>query len=145
MEDAVEYMGIDMAADGTTAKTVVTVVSERERTMALNRVRITAPLPGTKRAGSGQLVEWPVKPDFFEAPASSKFHGCYPGGLAQHSLNVFDRLNAMVCSMNMDVPFESVVIAALLHDVCKVGAYQFRELEDGSLSTEYVWNRNQPK
>ena len=29
---------------------------------------------------------------FFDAPASTKYHGCYDGGLARHSLNVFERL-----------------------------------------------------
>lgn len=35
--------------------------------------------------------------DFFEAPASTRHHGAHPGGLLEHSLNVYHRLRAIVC------------------------------------------------
>lgn len=35
--------------------------------------------------------------DFFEAPASTRHHGAHPGGLLDHSLNVYHRLRAIVC------------------------------------------------
>ena len=35
--------------------------------------------------------------DFFEAPASTRHHGAHPGGLLEHSLNVYNRLRAIVC------------------------------------------------
>lgn len=44
------------------------------------------------RAGAEELLEWLESTDFFEAPASTRFHGTYPGGLVAHSLNVYDQL-----------------------------------------------------
>ena len=70
--------------------------------------------------------------DFFEAPASSKHHGAHPGGLLEHSLNVYHRLRAIVCLETYgeitSAPLEegveeTVAILGLLHDVCKVGVY----------------------
>ena len=44
-----------------------------------------------KREGADRLLEYLLseKSDFFTAPASTRFHGAYPGGLAEHSINVF--------------------------------------------------------
>ena len=44
------------------------------------------------RAGSDSLLDWLEHSDFFVAPASTKYHGCYESGLLQHSLNVYDCL-----------------------------------------------------
>lgn len=39
------------------------------------------------------MLEWLEREtDFFEAPASTKHHGAHPGGLVEHSLNVYRRL-----------------------------------------------------
>lgn len=40
------------------------------------------------RPGAAELLEWLESTDFFEAPASTHYHGSYPGGLVEHSLNV---------------------------------------------------------
>lgn len=68
---------------------------------------------------------------FFEAPASSQGHGAYPGGLLEHSLNVYDAAMATRQSLvaarpdlEKQLPADSVAIAALLHDVCKANFYQ---------------------
>ena len=46
-----------------------------------------------KREGSDALLDWMEKrTDFFEAPASTKFHGACKEGLLIHSLNVYDLL-----------------------------------------------------
>ena len=62
-----------------------------------------------------------LKTDFFTAPASSKFHSAYEGGLCEHSLNVY---NAMIERYNDGKPEESYAIAALLHDLCKAEFYK---------------------
>ena len=70
--------------------------------------------------------------DFFEAPASSKHHGAHPGGLLEHSLNVYHRLRKITVIETYGFPLapklaedveETVAILGLLHDVCKVGVY----------------------
>ena len=46
-----------------------------------------------RRPGAASLLNWLLTTDFFEAPASTRFHGAYKGGLVDHSLNVYDCLN----------------------------------------------------
>ena len=45
-----------------------------------------------KRPGSRELLVWIEANGFFEAPASKRHHGAKPGGLVEHSVNVFKRL-----------------------------------------------------
>ena len=42
-----------------------------------------------QREGLEDLLSWLQKSDFFSAPASTKFHGAYEGGLCEHSLDVY--------------------------------------------------------
>ena len=46
------------------------------------------------REGSDKLLQFLLSPhsDFFTAPASSRVHSSYEGGLLDHSLNVYDCL-----------------------------------------------------
>ena len=44
-----------------------------------------------KREGINNLVDWLSKTDFFVAPASTKFHSAFEGGLCEHSLKVYNR------------------------------------------------------
>lgn len=79
------------------------------------------------------MLEWLEREtDFFEAPASTKNHGAHPGGLVEHSLNVYRRLRNIVCmetygeitsGLLAEGVEETVAILGLLHDVCKVGVY----------------------
>ena len=73
------------------------------------------------RPGAGMLMDWLETTDFFEAPASTKHHGAYPGGLVNHSLMVYDYLliNPHAAGYGM----ETRAVCALLHDVCKANYY----------------------
>lgn len=73
------------------------------------------------RPGAADLLAWLGTTDFFEAPASTRFHGAYPGGLVEHSLNVYYALLGQ--STIREYGGESVAIVALLHDVCKANYY----------------------
>ena len=84
------------------------------------------------RDGSQALLDYLVnKSDFFTAPASTKFHGSYPGGLCEHSVNVYDCLKdylerprvAELYGLDEYSP-ETIAIVSLLHDVCKIGCYK---------------------
>lgn len=103
----------------------------------------------TKREGMQGMVDYLNLYGFFESPASTKYHGNYKGGLADHSLDVYDMLLARNAEFEpnagggpgqkaLEVTTDTIAIAALLHDVCKIGAY---------LGSEggYSWNRAQPK
>ena len=80
-----------------------------------------------KRDGIKELLEWVNSTDFFTAPASSRYHGDYEGGLAMHSLNVYRRLkdlNQLYKTDGGEYTIESMAIVALFHDVCKIGCYK---------------------
>ena len=57
-----------------------------------NKTRFIQILEGTNRPGVDKLLAWLDTTDFYTAPASTKYHGAYPGGLLEHSLHVYDRL-----------------------------------------------------
>lgn len=77
-----------------------------------------------KRKGFDKLLEWLEKSDFYIAPASTRFHGCYEGGLCEHSINVYKRLKQLIEWHGIKISEESIAIAALLHDLCKVNMYK---------------------
>ena len=76
--------------------------------------------------------------DFFTAPASTRYHGACEGGLLAHSLNVYDCLVDILNRprvkelYGIEYSDESIAIAALMHDVCKVNFYKtsFRNAKD---------------
>lgn len=82
-----------------------------------------------KREGADKLLEFLEKSDFFTAPASTRYHGAYEGGLLQHSLNVYECLVDFLARPRVKERYklnptaETTAIAALLHDVCKVNFY----------------------
>ena len=93
-----------------------------------------------KRPGSEKLLEFLLSShsDFFQAPASTRYHGNYPGGLVEHSLNVYECLKDYLNrprvknTYGLNYSEESVAIVALLHDVCKINCYKkgFRNVKD---------------
>ena len=83
------------------------------------------------REGSAALLDYlQNKSDFFTAPASARFHGSYPGGLCDHSVNVYHCLVDYLARPRVQKLYgleydpESVAIVSLLHDLCKVGCYR---------------------
>lgn len=86
-------------------------------------------LEGVNREGRGSLMAFIESSDFFVAPASTRFHGAYEGGLLEHSLNVYECLNrkkhtdALWSKKLENITDESIVIASLLHDICKTYYY----------------------
>lgn len=68
---------------------------------------------------------------FFDAPASAGHHLNVKGGLVLHSLNtckaalaVWESMKQIEPTLEREVPRESVIIASLLHDVCKQDIYK---------------------
>lgn len=77
------------------------------------------------RPGADKLLEWLESTDFFAAPASTKYHGAYEGGLVEHSLNAYyELLNGPLA---WKYSAESRAITGLLHDVCKANFYKKTE------------------
>ena len=86
------------------------------------------------RPGADKLLAWLETPDFFEAPASTRFHLSRPGGLVEHSIHVYHRLHDLFVSERQNrenEPFielsdseeETIAICGLLHDICKANFY----------------------
>lgn len=84
-----------------------------------------------KREGADKLLEYLLSPksDFFTAPASTRFHGSYEGGLLEHSLNVYHCLKDYAARdrvknvYGLNASEETLALTALLHDICKVNFY----------------------
>ncbi len=84
------------------------------------------------RPGSDKLLDFLLSKnsDFFEAPASTRYHLNYEGGLVEHSLNVYDCLKDYLSrdrvknTYNLSFSEESIAIVALLHDMCKINVYK---------------------
>lgn len=56
---------------------------------------------------------------FFESPSSGQYHGACEGGLAVHSLNVYEFGMTRLDLTNMQISIPSWKIASLLHDLGK--------------------------
>ena len=96
-----------------------------------NQQEFEALLRSTGREGIEYVIEDLEKDGFFEAPASSGHHLNIQGGLCQHSLNVckaglmiWEGLKTLDPSGVNNAKRESVIIATLLHDVCKTDIYK---------------------
>lgn len=86
-----------------------------------------------KRSGMSELMAYLDGSDFYYAPASTKFHGSYDGGLAYHSLlvceaalSLFDDFYPKLFDQDkwLEIyPRESVILTSLLHDLCKIDTY----------------------
>ncbi|MCH5324537.1 MAG: HD domain-containing protein [Eubacterium sp.] len=106
-------------------------MSLTEQEISANKQRfINIIRDNVKRDGAEKLLEYLTdKSDFFIAPASTRFHGSYDGGLAQHSLNVYDCLKDYLSrersreQYKMNYSEETIAISALLHDICKANVY----------------------
>ena len=85
-------------------------------------------LTSVKRDGVDKLLAYIRKSDFYRAPASTRFHSCHDGGLLEHSLNLYECLlskkqNPIWAEVLREVDDESLILVALLHDLCKSYLY----------------------
>lgn len=91
-----------------------------------------------ERDGINELKDYLENSDFFIAPASTRFHGNYEGGLCEHSMNVFQVLSSMNIQLQfLKAKWETVSVIALLHDVCKIGMY--KEVEKWRKDSQNKW------
>ncbi|MBQ2824465.1 MAG: HD domain-containing protein [Oscillospiraceae bacterium] len=85
-----------------------------------------------KREGADKLLAYMLSEhsDFFTAPASTRYHSAFEGGLALHSLNVYHCLKDYLERprtkevYNMNYSDETIALCALLHDICKMNFYK---------------------
>lgn len=96
------------------------------------------------RTGIENILSWLEDTDFYNAPASTKYHGAYPGGLVAHSVNVFRRLIAKRADMTDETTLETIAIVSLLHDVCKTNFYREIKQEPGQRVIRYGYDNKLP-
>ncbi|MBO5456695.1 MAG: TraI domain-containing protein [Muribaculaceae bacterium] len=95
------------------------------------RERFCSLLRQTERENVEYVIEDLESFGFFEAPASARNHFNHPGGLLEHSLNVYDMamtlregIIKLRPEMEKLLPVNSVILATLLHDTCKSNIYR---------------------
>lgn len=84
------------------------------------------------REGADKFLEYleSKSSDFFAAPASTRYHGSYAGGLVEHSINVYKCLKAYLERERVKDVYgisysdETIALVSLLHDVCKINCYK---------------------
>ena len=71
------------------------------------------------------LLLWLHENGYFTAPASTKYHGNYEGGLFDHSYTVANTLACLTddCKLTWSNP-RSPVVVGLFHDICKIDQYK---------------------
>ena len=83
-------------------------------------------LTSTNREGIDKLIKYIRSTDFYTAPASTRYHSSYEGGLLQHSMNVYDMLEAKSKTetwKDILTDESTIIIVSLLHDLCKANYY----------------------
>lgn len=97
--------------------------------------RIIELLKATERERVDRVIDYlENKSDYFTAPASTAFHGNYPGGLAEHSLNVYNvamKIKSAMIELKPElanrISDESIAVVTLLHDICKTNIYKIEK------------------
>lgn len=103
---------------------ITTQQTDIERRRQDEMFRFLNILDYTFRPGIQTMVEWlEGDTDFFNAPASTKYHDAFDGGLLHHSLRVYDYMTALDQNLQTGLDRDSVAIVALFHDVCKCNCY----------------------
>jgi hypothetical protein len=93
-------------------------------------------LGSVKREGIDKVINYLQKTDYFTAPASTKFHGNFEGGLAEHSLFVYALFLMKNKCLDLGLDQETIIISALLHDLCKVDLYK-KEFQNKKVYCEH--------
>lgn len=94
--------------------------------MKVNRIKIFEDI--TENLRTNEMLVWLKEKGFFTAPASTKYHGDYEGGLFDHSLEVTRKLLSMTEEMQLQWQrAESPIIVGMFHDLCKIDEYKYVE------------------
>ena len=103
----------------------------------------------TERKGIEDLLQYMDESGFYDAPCSSRYHLSIPGGLAEHSLNVFKNCIAWTSIMEQKKEIEatfdfihSITICALLHDLGKAGQFGKPMYLKNAEDSEYPYRYN---
>jgi len=113
-----------------------------KKEMKEDQREIIASLRLVERPGIEELIGWLDTTNFYTSPASTMFHGNFEGGLARHSLMVYQEFWDKVLHYGLDVPEDAAVLAGICHDFCKIGLYEPNLLKNGNLSDSKPYKVN---
>ena len=104
-------------------------------------------LRSTGREGMESVINYLENSAFFTAPASTAYHMSYEGGLMDHSMNVYEMalalrgpVVAMKPGVGENLSEKSIIIAALLHDICKANTY--RKTKKWNMGDDGKWKQS---
>lgn len=95
------------------------------------------------------MIDYLRTTDLYNAPASTQYHGAFPGGLLKHLLEVYNEALDLATLPKFNNPeIASVAVVALTHDWCKIGLYEsyLRNVKDestGQWKQVTAYKRNQ--
>lgn len=93
---------------------------------------------------SNSFYTWLIENGFKKAPASTKYHGAYEGGLYQHSCNVTRELLNLTEKLGLKWQrIESSWIVGMFHDICKIDQYEKRIVDEYN-NKEWLYNEDTP-
>lgn len=85
-----------------------------------------------KRFLGENTVKQLIEMGFTTAPASTHFHGCYEGGLFDHSMAMLKRLIELSRKNRLKWRrIRSPYVVAIMHDLCKVDQYRKNDDPNG--------------
>lgn len=96
-----------------------------EKKIEKRKEKICSLIDSLEREGTDRLIRYLVKNQFFEVPSSLSRHHNWRGGLAQHSLGVMEKTLELAEGSRME--HDSLIVAALLHDICKTRQFYYDE------------------
>lgn len=104
-------------------------------------------LKETKRTGIDELLNEMEQGGFFTAPCSTDKHLNHEGGLAEHSLNVYQAMIDIDAGLDANLQTDSIIICSILHDLGKMGDhgkanYVENILKDGKQSAAKPYTTN---
>lgn len=74
---------------------------------------------------SDDFKSWLIENCFFDAPASTTYHGAYSGGLFDHCRMVAENLAQLTDDCHLEWQRkQSPYIVGMFHDLCKIDCYQ---------------------
>ena len=111
---------------------------------AENKEKFLSLLNSIDRKGVDKLIAYlENETDFYTAPASTRYHNNCAGGLLAHTLNVYENFKKLLDLRQIELPEESIVVIALLHDICKCNYYvleQRNKKVNGRWEQVAVWS-----
>lgn len=121
-----DFLTVSEISDNVLADMRETYITLLQGTALLRAARNGVTHTGKVLTKLARVLQWLDGTDFYIAPASTKWHDSFKGGLLLHSLTVAARIIeiAEVSVYSNKVHLEDAILCALVHDWCKINKYE---------------------